>query len=54
VFIKKTMEKQIAISYPESLVFSLKMQEREFEREKKAISLMRKIISNTTPILSLL
>jgi hypothetical protein len=35
------MEKQVAISYPGSLVFSLKMQEREFEREIKTISLVK-------------
>ncbi|MDR2359639.1 MAG: UPF0175 family protein [Prevotellaceae bacterium] len=35
------MEKQIAISYPETLAFSLKMKKREFEREIKAISLVK-------------
>jgi predicted HTH domain antitoxin len=35
------MENQIAISYPESLAFSLKMKNREFEREMKAISLIK-------------
>jgi predicted HTH domain antitoxin len=35
------MENQIAISYPESLAFSLKMKHREFEREMKAISLIK-------------
>jgi predicted HTH domain antitoxin len=35
------MNKQIAISYPESLAFSLKMREPEFEREMKTISLVK-------------
>lgn len=35
------MEKQIAISYPESLAFSLKMEQSEFEHEMKTISLIK-------------
>jgi len=35
------MEKQIAISYPESLAFSLKMGNQEFENEMKYISLVK-------------
>jgi predicted HTH domain antitoxin len=35
------MENQIAISYPETLAFSLKMKSKEFEREMKAISLIK-------------
>lgn len=35
------MEKQIAISYPESLAFSLKMGNQEFENEMKFISLVK-------------
>lgn len=35
------MERQIAISYPESLAFSLKMEDREFENEMKKISLVK-------------
>jgi predicted HTH domain antitoxin len=35
------MEKQIAISYPESLAFSLKMRSYEFEHEIKTISLVK-------------
>jgi len=35
------MERQIAISYPESLAFSLKMEDREFENEMKKISLIK-------------
>ncbi|MDP2335864.1 MAG: UPF0175 family protein [Bacteroidota bacterium] len=35
------MEKQIAISYPESLAFSLKMENREFKNEMKKISLIK-------------
>lgn len=35
------MERQIAISYPESLAFSLKMENREFEAEMKKISLVK-------------
>lgn len=35
------MEKQISISYPESLAFSLKMKTREFESEMKIISLVK-------------
>jgi predicted HTH domain antitoxin len=35
------MEKQIAISYPESLAFSLKMRNYEFEQEIKIISLVK-------------
>jgi predicted HTH domain antitoxin len=35
------MEPQIAISYPKSLAFSLKMKNEEFEREIKAISLIK-------------
>jgi predicted HTH domain antitoxin len=35
------MEKQIAISYPESLAFSLKMGNQEFENEIKYISLVK-------------
>ncbi len=35
------MESQIAISYPESLAFSLKMKNSEFEREMKSLSLVK-------------
>ena len=35
------MSGQIAISYPETLAFSLKMREQEFEREMKIISLVK-------------
>jgi predicted HTH domain antitoxin len=35
------MEKQIAISYPESLAFSLKMDSREFQREIKNVSVVK-------------
>ena len=35
------MLNQIVISYPESLAFSLKMKNKEFEREMKAISLIK-------------
>jgi predicted HTH domain antitoxin len=35
------MENQITISYPETLAFSLKMQNREFEREIKTLSLVK-------------
>jgi predicted HTH domain antitoxin len=35
------MIKEIAITYPETLAFSMKMQEREFEREMKIISLVK-------------
>jgi predicted HTH domain antitoxin len=35
------MEAQIAISYPQSLAYSLKMQNREFEQEIKTLSLVK-------------
>jgi predicted HTH domain antitoxin len=35
------MERQIAISYPESLAFSLKMRKYEFEHEMKTISVVK-------------
>ena len=35
------MTGQIAISYPETLAFSLKMRKQEFEREMKIISLVK-------------
>jgi predicted HTH domain antitoxin len=35
------MENQITISYPETLAFSLKMQNKEFEREIKTLSLVK-------------
>jgi predicted HTH domain antitoxin len=35
------MNRQIAVLYPESLAFSLKMQDQEFEREVKIISLVK-------------
>lgn len=35
------MENLISISYPESLAFSLKMQNHEFENEIKMISLIK-------------
>jgi predicted HTH domain antitoxin len=35
------MEKQIAVSYPETLAFSLKMEVREFEREMKTVSVVK-------------
>ena len=35
------MTEQIAISYPETLAFSLKMRKQEFEREIKIISLVK-------------
>ena len=35
------MVRQIAISYPESLAFSLKMKSHEFEKEMKTISLIK-------------
>lgn len=35
------MERQIAISYPESLAFSLKMRDSEFESEMKLISIVK-------------
>lgn len=35
------MEKQIAISYPEALAFSLKMDSKEFEHEMKTMSLIK-------------
>ena len=37
----KIMIGQIAISYPETLAFSLKMRKQEFEREMKIISLVK-------------
>jgi predicted HTH domain antitoxin len=37
----KNMEKQIAILYPESLAFSLKMESREFQREIKTVSVLK-------------
>jgi predicted HTH domain antitoxin len=42
-FVENTnaMEKQIVISYPESLAFSLKMGNQEFETEMKRISLVK-------------
>jgi hypothetical protein len=38
---KKIMSRQIEISYPETLAFSLKMRNTEFEREIKIISLVK-------------
>jgi replicative superfamily II helicase len=35
------MTEQIAISYPETLAFSLNMRKQEFEREMKTISLVK-------------
>lgn len=35
------MERQISISYPEALAFSLKMGTNEFESEMKTISLVK-------------
>jgi predicted HTH domain antitoxin len=35
------MERQIAVSYPETLAASLKMQDREFERAIKTISMVK-------------
>ncbi|MDR1786204.1 MAG: UPF0175 family protein [Spirochaetaceae bacterium] len=35
------MERQIAISYPETLAFSLRMQNSEFEQEIKLLSLIK-------------
>ncbi|MDR3188707.1 MAG: UPF0175 family protein, partial [Prevotellaceae bacterium] len=35
------MEKQITISYPETLAFSLKMGYNEFEHEMKTISVVK-------------
>jgi len=35
------MNRQIEISYPETLAFSLKMRTKEFEREIKIISLVK-------------
>ena len=35
------MEQQISISYPESLAFSLKMDNKEFKYEMKTISLIK-------------
>jgi predicted HTH domain antitoxin len=35
------MERQITISYPETLAASLKMQDQEFEREMKTISMVK-------------
>jgi hypothetical protein len=35
------MERHIAVSYPEILASSLKMRDREFEREIKTISLVK-------------
>jgi predicted HTH domain antitoxin len=35
------MEAQIAISYPQTLAFSLKMRDREFEQEMKTLSLVK-------------
>jgi predicted HTH domain antitoxin len=35
------MERQIAVSYPEILAVSLKMQDCEFEREIKTISMVK-------------
>ena len=35
------MEAQIAVSFPESLALSLKMDNREFEREMKVLSLVK-------------
>jgi predicted HTH domain antitoxin len=35
------MERQIAVSYPETLAASLKMRDREFEREIKTISMVK-------------
>ncbi|MCD4772327.1 MAG: UPF0175 family protein [Bacteroidales bacterium] len=41
VEIKNNMERQISISYPEALAFSLKMGTVEFESEMKTISLVK-------------
>jgi predicted HTH domain antitoxin len=35
------MKRQIAVSYPETLAASLKMQDSEFEREIKTISMVK-------------
>ena len=35
------MEQQISINYPESLAFSLKMENQEFKSEMKTISLIK-------------
>jgi hypothetical protein len=35
------MEREIAVSYPETLAASLKMGDHEFEREIKTISLVK-------------
>jgi predicted HTH domain antitoxin len=35
------MERQIAVSYPETLAVSLKLRDHEFEREMKTISLVK-------------
>jgi predicted HTH domain antitoxin len=35
------MEQQITIEYPETLAFSLKMQNQEFEREIKTLSMVK-------------
>ncbi|MDR1211112.1 MAG: UPF0175 family protein, partial [Spirochaetaceae bacterium] len=35
------MESQIAVSYPKTLAASLKMRDREFEREIKTISMVK-------------
>jgi predicted HTH domain antitoxin len=35
------MEAQIAISYPQTLAYSLKMQNSEFEHEMKTLSLVK-------------
>ena len=35
------MERSISIKYPESLAFSLKMENQEFENEMKRISLIK-------------
>jgi predicted HTH domain antitoxin len=35
------MERQIAVSYPETLAASLKMRDPEFEREMKTISMVK-------------
>jgi predicted HTH domain antitoxin len=37
----KQMERQILVTYPESLAFSLKMGNREFENEMKTISVVK-------------
>jgi hypothetical protein len=38
---EQSMEQDIAVTYPEALAFSLKMQDEEFSREMKNLSMVK-------------